>query len=204
MTARCGIASSAADDRGDPARRQHERVAAGDDDLPDLRPLRDIAERAVERRRVEQSRGPCRRLRGGSRSGNRPGRARSASAARGRDSDGRGRGSATSVVANRVSLVVARRVKFRRAWHELRRDRIGGVGGIDQRRHVVGNGDRKLCGDPAELRRAAPARRGRVRPDHRCEKSSGSPRQVTQGAKTKPALWGSGDPVRLIDRYCLD
>jgi len=39
----------AADDGRNPARRQEERVAAGDDDLPYLRMLRDVIEGAVER-----------------------------------------------------------------------------------------------------------------------------------------------------------
>src|SRR5262249_35808936 len=37
------------DQPGDPARRQHKRVAAGDDDLPDLGPAADIGEGAFER-----------------------------------------------------------------------------------------------------------------------------------------------------------
>ena len=82
-------------DRGDlrgrsrqPARREHQRVAAGDHDLPDLRPFRDIGKRRRERRRPRDApAGPDRRSRGGSRSGSRPGRYWRASGAPGRDSD---------------------------------------------------------------------------------------------------------------------
>ena len=35
--------------------------------------------------------------------------------------------------------------------HELRRDRITIVAGIDQRRHVLGHGDRELIRDAADL-----------------------------------------------------
>ena len=41
------------DDRGYAPRRQQEWVAAGDDDLPNLRPLANIGVGAVERRRIE-------------------------------------------------------------------------------------------------------------------------------------------------------
>ncbi len=152
----------AADDRGDPARRQQERVAAGDDDLPDLGMLRDIAEGAVERRRREQSVALADLL------------AAEAEAAIDRADEDRLQEHAVGVamdeagqrrpafVADRVGLVVRRGVEFGGARHELRRDRIGGVGGVDQRRHLVGHGDRELCGDPAQLGSRSGATRPRA------------------------------------------
>ena len=54
-------------------------------------------------------------------------------------------------VADRVGPVVPRLSQLSDARHELRRDRIGRIGRVDQRRHLVGDGDRKLLGDPAQF-----------------------------------------------------
>ena len=85
------------DDRRDPPRRQQERVAAGDDDLPDLRPLRGYRRRRGRAPPRSSIAAPLARpARGESRTGNRPGRPGSASAAPGRDSDARSPAPATS------------------------------------------------------------------------------------------------------------
>ena len=56
-----------------------------------------------------------------------------------------------ALVPDRVGPVVGRGLQFGRARHELRRDRILRVSGVDQRRHVVGHGNRELFRDPAQL-----------------------------------------------------
>ena len=139
-------------DRGESARRQHKRVAAGDDDLPDLRPLANIIIGAFAAPPAPASPASCRRPRGESRSGNRPGRPGSASAAPGRDSDGRCPAPATSVRrrSGRRMLLGAGH-QFGPTRHELRRDRIGGLARIDQRRHVLGHRDRIPFRDPPNL-----------------------------------------------------
>ena len=43
-------------DVGEAPRRQHKGIAAGDDDLPDLRPLANVVKGAFERRLVEHRR----------------------------------------------------------------------------------------------------------------------------------------------------
>ena len=54
-------------------------------------------------------------------------------------------------VADRVGQFLTGDGEFRRARHELRRDRIVVVIGIDQRRHVLGHSDRKLLRHPPDL-----------------------------------------------------
>ena len=140
------------DDRRDAARRQQERVAAGDDDLPDLRPLRGYSRRRgrAPRRRASP---PCARpARGGSRSGNRPGRRGSASAARGRDSGGRCPAPATSARrrSGRADRPGASSSSAPRG-HELRRDRVGRIGRVDQLRDILGQRHRIALRDPPHL-----------------------------------------------------
>ncbi len=89
MTPKCGNGVERRDDRAQPPRRQHERVAAGDHHFPDLGPRPDIIERRRELAPAQRAAFAARHPRGGSRSGNRPDRPGSASAAPGRDSDAR-------------------------------------------------------------------------------------------------------------------
>ena len=138
-------------DGGEAARRQHERVAAGDDDLPDLRPLADIGVGPFQRRRLQHRRLLADRL------------AAKAEATIDRTQQGRlqqhpvamtmhdARNRRPALVADRVGQFLFGDGKFRRARHKLRRDRIMIVAGIDQRRHVLSDGDREFLRHPPDL-----------------------------------------------------
>ena len=89
ITPTCGDGVERGDQLGQAPRRQHQRIAAGQDHLPDLAVAADIGERRVELGRRQRLAARARPSRGGSRSGNRPGRHAAASAARGRDSGAR-------------------------------------------------------------------------------------------------------------------
>ena len=79
-------------DLGDARRRQHQRIAARQDHLPDRGVGADVVERGGEvLRRTAAGPAPAPRSRGGSRSGSRRRTRRRASAARDRDSGGSGR-----------------------------------------------------------------------------------------------------------------
>jgi len=54
-------------------------------------------------------------------------------------------------VTDRVSLLFGRNDKFGRARDKLRRDRVGEVGRIDQGRHLLGHGNGKFSGHPADI-----------------------------------------------------
>ena len=56
-----------------------------------------------------------------------------------------------ALVADRVGLLLGGGLEFGGARHELRRDRVGRIGGIDQRRHLLGQRDRIPFRHPPHL-----------------------------------------------------
>ena len=58
----CSIAASACDELCETPRRQHQRIAAGEDHLPDLRLRANIVERRVELRAARAPRRPAHHL----------------------------------------------------------------------------------------------------------------------------------------------
>ena len=128
-------------------RGEHQRIAAGQHDLPDLRMRRDVAERAVELLRRQRCGGGSDHL------------AAEAEAAIHRadvreleqhavgiavhDAFDR----AVRIVADRVGAFLRPSFKLGRIGHELPRDRIVRVGAVDQLRHGRRDGDGILRGD---------------------------------------------------------
>ena len=151
-----------AHDPGEAARRQHQRVAAGDDDLPDLGPLADIGEGAVERRRLQHRR----RLADGL--------AAKAEAAIDRTQQGRLQQYPVGIamddaghrrparVADRIGQFLAGDGKLSGARHELRRDRIGRVGADRSAPPCLRSRRRELLRPPCGSPRADRARRDRA------------------------------------------
>ena len=138
-----------ANDRSDAARRQQQRVAAGDDDLPDLGMRGDVIEGAAERRRLEQPVAPADLLAAEADRADQD-RLQQHPVRVAMDQAGQRR---PALVADRVGPVVGRGVELGGPRHELRRDRVDRVGRIDQRRHLVGQRDGKFLGDPAQFLR---------------------------------------------------
>ena len=125
----CAIAASAPMIVAEPARRQDQRIAAGEDDLPDLRMRRDVGERRVELLARQRLPAPGRPSRAGSRSGNRPRRrARLQQHAVGIAMDDARRPGvcASSPIGSARSSGV--RVQLGDVGHELARDRIVRIG----------------------------------------------------------------------------
>jgi hypothetical protein len=54
-------------------------------------------------------------------------------------------------IADRVGPFLRRFGELRRCRHKLSRDRVGGIGPIDQFRYVLGHGNSKLGGNKSDL-----------------------------------------------------
>src|SRR5215471_12147361 len=134
-----------------PTRRQKQRVAAGDNHLPDLRALAYVVEGTIERRLIEY---------GGFLADDFPTEAKAAidraqqnwfqqySVRITVNDAGNGR---PTLVADGVATFLRRCGKLRDVRHKLRRDRVIGVARVDQLGDVVGHRDGELCGDPPYL-----------------------------------------------------
>jgi hypothetical protein len=134
----------------DPSRRQHQRIAAGKDHLPDLIVRGDVVERGIELLRRQRLGAGADHL------------AAEAEAA----IDGAGRGQLeqhavgiavhdagsrrVGAVADRVGVLVRLRLKFRSVRHELPRDRIVRIGAVDQLRERRCDRNGVLRGDPLQ------------------------------------------------------
>ena len=134
------------DQLGQPPRRQHQRIAAGQDHFPDLRPRLDVGDGGVE-------------LVGRQRLAARPDLlAAEAEAAIDRADMQRLQQHAVGIamhdaldrrarlVADRVGQLLGRDLGLGDARHELARDRIGRIGAVDQPQHLGRDGDRHRLG----------------------------------------------------------
>ena len=134
----------------DPARRQHQRIAAGEDDLPDVGTRGDVIDRGVELFRGQWL---------GARTDHLAAEAEAAvdradmreleQHAVGIAMDDAGHG-AVRVVADRIGALLGPGVQLRRIGHELPRDRIVRIAAVDQRGHRRRDGDGILRGDLLE------------------------------------------------------
>jgi hypothetical protein len=122
------------------ARRQHQRVAAGDDHLPDLRVGGDVGEGGVQlfRRQVGQPLGPDHLAAEAEPAIDRAGVGGFQQHAVGIAVDDP-LDRAVGLVADRIAGLAGAFQQLGLAGHELAGDRVGFVGRIDQRRHVRGD-----------------------------------------------------------------
>ena len=168
MTATWAMASSARVERAQPARRQQEGIAAGDDHLPDLRPGADVVERRLELgRRQAVAAGPDLLAAEAEAAIDRAGMARLQQHAIGIAVDD-ALDRRKPPVADGIRALLRRRVQLGRIGHELAGDGIGGIARLDQRRHVRRDRDGEALGHRRELGlarlRHQPARAARARP----------------------------------------
>ncbi len=148
---------------GDAARREHERVAAGQDHLPDAGIGGDVGDRPVERLAGKggRPRGPHRLAAEAEaavdRADVRELQQHAVGIAVHHAGDGR-----EALVADGIGQLFGRLLQLAHIGHELPRDRVGGVASVDQRQHVGRDGHRVALGDALQRRRLASRRQARV------------------------------------------
>ena len=138
------------DDLAEPPRRQHQRIAAGEDDLPDFGMRADVVERRVELGARERGPAPDHLAAEAEPAIDRADVDRLEQHAIGiavHDALDR----AVGVVADRIGALLRPRVELGRVRHELARDRIVRIGRIDELDDLRGERQRIAGGDPFEL-----------------------------------------------------